>query len=108
MWSLLQLANFGADGLEFSVAYWIDDLENGQGNLRSEINLAILKTLREHGIDDILERLAEPGVARRAAFRARRRRAGREREHGVRRGRARRTRRGLPFARAHLARSAMM
>ncbi len=47
----VQLANFGADGLEFSVAYWIDDLENGQGNLRSEINLAILKTLREHGID---------------------------------------------------------
>jgi small-conductance mechanosensitive channel len=47
----VQLANFGADGLEFSVAYWIDDLENGQGNLRSEINLAILKTLREHGIE---------------------------------------------------------
>jgi small-conductance mechanosensitive channel len=47
----VQLANFGADGLEFSVAYWIDDLENGQGNLRSEINLAILKTLCEHGID---------------------------------------------------------
>ena len=47
----VQLANFGADGLEFSVAYWIDDLENGQGNLRSDLNLAILKTLREHGID---------------------------------------------------------
>lgn len=47
----VQLANFGADGLEFTVGYWIDDLENGQGNLRSEINLAILKTLREHGID---------------------------------------------------------
>nr|WP_315464999.1 mechanosensitive ion channel domain-containing protein [uncultured Rhodoferax sp.] len=47
----VQLANFGADGLEFSVAYWIDDLENGQGNLRSDINLAILKTLREHSID---------------------------------------------------------
>lgn len=47
----VQLANFGADGLEFTVGYWIDDLENGQGNLRSDINLAILKTLREHGID---------------------------------------------------------
>jgi small-conductance mechanosensitive channel len=47
----VQLANFGADGLEFTVAYWIEDLENGQGNLRSEINLSILKTLREHGID---------------------------------------------------------
>jgi len=47
----VNLANFAADGLEFSLAYWIDDLENGQGNLRSDINLAILKTLREHGID---------------------------------------------------------
>ncbi|WP_296507781.1 mechanosensitive ion channel domain-containing protein [Rhodoferax sp.] len=46
-----QLANFGADGLEFTVTYWINDLENGQGNLRSEINLAILKTLRAHGVD---------------------------------------------------------
>lgn len=47
----VNLANFAADGLEFSLAYWIDDLENGQGNLRSDINLAILQTLREHGID---------------------------------------------------------
>jgi small-conductance mechanosensitive channel len=47
---VVHLANFGADGLEFTVAYWIEDLENGQGNLRSEINLAILKALREHGI----------------------------------------------------------
>lgn len=47
----VQLNQFGADGLEFSVAYWIADLENGQGNLRSDINLAILKSLREHGID---------------------------------------------------------
>jgi small-conductance mechanosensitive channel len=46
-----QLANFGADGLEFTLSYWISDLENGQGNLRSDINLAILKTLRQHGID---------------------------------------------------------
>lgn len=47
----VQLANFGADGLEFTVTYWIQDIENGQGNLRSDINLSILKTLREHGID---------------------------------------------------------
>ncbi len=47
----VNLANFAADGLEFSLAYWIDDLENGQGNLRSDINLTILKNLREHGID---------------------------------------------------------
>jgi len=32
----------GPMGWSFLWAYWIDDLENGQGNLRSEINLAIL------------------------------------------------------------------
>ncbi|PQA75684.1 mechanosensitive ion channel family protein [Rhodoferax sp. TS-BS-61-7] len=47
----ISLANFGADGLEFTVGYWINDLENGQGNLRSDINLAILRALRMHGID---------------------------------------------------------
>lgn len=47
----ISLANFGADGLEFTVSYWINDLENGQGNLRSDINLAILGALRTHGID---------------------------------------------------------
>ncbi|MBX9817966.1 MAG: mechanosensitive ion channel [Burkholderiaceae bacterium] len=47
----ISLANFGADGLEFTVGYWINDLENGQGNLRSDINLAILHALRTHGID---------------------------------------------------------
>ena len=47
----ISLANFGADGLEFTVSYWINDLENGQGNLRSDINLAILGALRTHGIE---------------------------------------------------------
>ncbi len=47
----ISLANFGADGLEFTVSYWINDLENGQGNLRSDINLAILRALRAQGID---------------------------------------------------------
>lgn len=45
------LSAFGADGLEFTVAYWFADPENGQGNLRSEVNLAILAALRAHGID---------------------------------------------------------
>lgn len=45
------LANFGADGLEFTLGYWIADIENGQGNLRSDINLHILRELRAHGID---------------------------------------------------------
>ncbi|CAM3346554.1 mechanosensitive ion channel family protein [Polaromonas hydrogenivorans] len=45
------LTSFGADGLEFTLNYWICDPENGQQNVRSQINLAILKSLREHHID---------------------------------------------------------
>jgi small-conductance mechanosensitive channel len=48
---LINLANFGADGLEFTLNYWINDLENGQANLRSDVNLAILQALRSHGIE---------------------------------------------------------
>jgi small-conductance mechanosensitive channel len=47
----VSLSNFGADGLEFTVGYWIADPENGQLNLRSAVNLAILKALRESGIE---------------------------------------------------------
>ncbi|MGH6625820.1 MAG: mechanosensitive ion channel family protein [Burkholderiaceae bacterium] len=45
------LSAFGADGLEFTVGYWIADPENGQLGLRSLINLAILQSLREHRIE---------------------------------------------------------
>ena len=45
------LSAFGADGLEFTLGYWIADPENGQLNLRSDINMAILRSLREHGIE---------------------------------------------------------
>lgn len=47
----VNLTNFGADGLEFTLNYWISDPENGLQNLRSLVNLAILKSLREHHID---------------------------------------------------------
>lgn len=46
-----QLSAFGADGLEFTLGYWIADPENGQGNLRSLVNLAVLAALRAHQID---------------------------------------------------------
>ena len=45
------LENFGADGLEFRLGFWIRDPENGSGLLRSEINKQILQSLRAHGID---------------------------------------------------------
>lgn len=45
------LSAFGADGLEFTVGFWIADPENGLLGLRSQINLAILRALRAHGVD---------------------------------------------------------
>jgi small-conductance mechanosensitive channel len=47
----VQLSAFAADGLELTIAFWIADPENGQGNVRSEVNLAILRTLKDAGID---------------------------------------------------------
>ncbi|MDI1238550.1 MAG: mechanosensitive ion channel [Polaromonas sp.] len=47
----VNLTNFGADGLEFTLNYWMTDPENGQQNLRSRINLAILQSLRENRIE---------------------------------------------------------
>ena len=46
------LTAFGADGLEFTVGYWMNEPEAGQIGLRSEINLAILASLRAHQIDN--------------------------------------------------------
>jgi len=45
------LSAFGADGLEFTVGYWLGDPEGGFGNLKSEVNLAILAKFRAHGIE---------------------------------------------------------
>lgn len=45
------LINLGADGLEFQVGFWINDPVNGQNNVRSAVNIAILQSLREAGID---------------------------------------------------------
>jgi small-conductance mechanosensitive channel len=45
------LERFGADGLEFTLALWIADPENGQLGLRSDINLRILQALRQAGIE---------------------------------------------------------
>jgi small-conductance mechanosensitive channel len=46
-----RLAKFGADGLEFQLQFWIEDPGNGQGNVRSDVNLAMLKGLRKAGIE---------------------------------------------------------
>ena len=45
------LSAFWADGLEFTVTYWIQDPENGMLNLKSDINRAILQAFRARGIE---------------------------------------------------------
>jgi small-conductance mechanosensitive channel len=47
----VQLSNFASDGLELTLLFWISDPENGQGNVRSAVNLAVLQTLNERGIE---------------------------------------------------------
>jgi small-conductance mechanosensitive channel len=46
-----RLARLGADGLEFTLLFWIADPSNGQLNVRSEVNLKVLKGLRDAGIE---------------------------------------------------------
>jgi len=50
-----RLAKFGPDGLEFSLLFWIADPGNGQLNVRSDVNLAVLRGLRAAGV-----RIAHP------------------------------------------------
>jgi len=45
------LSNFAADGLELTLVFWIGDIVNGQGNVRSGVNLAVLRTLIEAGVE---------------------------------------------------------
>ena len=44
------LQNFGADGLDLAVTFWIQDPENGKGNVVSDVNRAIWKSLKQNGI----------------------------------------------------------
>jgi small-conductance mechanosensitive channel len=45
------LLGFGSDGLDLEVGFWIGDPENGQGNVKSDVNLAILRTLNAAGVE---------------------------------------------------------
>ncbi len=47
----VSLSNFGADGLEFTIGYWIADPENGSLNLKSLINLDVLQALRDNHVE---------------------------------------------------------
>lgn len=45
------LLRFGDSSLDLELGFWIDDPEEGMGNVRSEINFAIWRAFREHRID---------------------------------------------------------
>jgi small-conductance mechanosensitive channel len=47
----VQLAAFAADGMELAINFWIRDSENGTGNVKSEVNLAVLDVLKREGIE---------------------------------------------------------
>lgn len=44
------LIQFADSSINLELGFWIDDPENGKGNVVSEINLAIWRVFREHGI----------------------------------------------------------
>jgi small-conductance mechanosensitive channel len=46
----VQLVDFVEHGLQFTLTYYINDPQNGQGNVRSDVNLAVLKHLRAAGV----------------------------------------------------------
>ena len=47
----VMLSNFAADGLELTLVFWVGDIANGQGNVRSAVNLAVLQTLNDLGVE---------------------------------------------------------
>ena len=47
----VQLSAFAADGLELTLVFWVADIENGQGNVRSAVNLAVLAALTAAAVE---------------------------------------------------------
>jgi small-conductance mechanosensitive channel len=45
------VSNLAADGIELTTGFWIADPENGQGNARSDVNLAVLACLARLGVE---------------------------------------------------------
>ncbi len=47
----VQLSAFSPDGMDLAISFWIRDPEKGQGNVKSEVNLAVLDVLKREGIE---------------------------------------------------------
>jgi small-conductance mechanosensitive channel len=62
------LTQFAADGLEFTLLFWISDPDNGQMNVKSQINVEILAALRATEIEipypqRVVQLRADPALA---------------------------------------------
>ena len=47
----VQLHEFAPDGINLHINFWIEDSHNGQGNVRSDVNLTVLDLLNAEGIE---------------------------------------------------------
>jgi small-conductance mechanosensitive channel len=47
----VQLAQFADNGIELAIPFWIADAEAGHANVRSDVNLALLRTLNAEGVE---------------------------------------------------------
>ncbi len=47
----VQLSAFASDGMDLTLQFWIRDPENGQGQVKSDVNLAVLATLNAEGVE---------------------------------------------------------
>jgi small-conductance mechanosensitive channel len=47
----VQLAAFAADGMDLAIYFWIRDSENGQNNVKSDVNLAVLDVLNRERVE---------------------------------------------------------
>src|SRR4030095_2703860 len=47
---LATVARFGESGIDLELGVWINDPENGQGNLKNALNLAVLRLFRANEI----------------------------------------------------------
>jgi len=61
----VQLAGFSADGMDLAISFWIRDPENGQGNVKSDVNLAVLDVLDREGVEIPFPQRVVHGVASR-------------------------------------------
>ncbi len=47
----VQLSAFASDGMDLTLLFWIRDPENGQGQVKSDVNLAVLDVLNAEGVE---------------------------------------------------------